>query len=163
MDRSEASFEQWYRHLHPRLVVSLTAAFGNSDLAGDAADEAVARAFEDWDCVSSMDSADGWVYRVAFNVSRRSLRRKGIERRLLFRNRPEPEPGPAGEIWYLVEDLPERQRLAVVLRHVGHLSEVDIASVMGISRGGVSSTLRAAYKSLRLELTDESTSEEVTR
>ncbi|MEZ5167047.1 MAG: sigma-70 family RNA polymerase sigma factor [Acidimicrobiales bacterium] len=61
-------------------------------------------------------------------------------------------PGPAGELWLLVEDLPLRRRTAVVLRHVGQLTEPEIAQVMGISRGTVSATLRQAYAALRMGL-----------
>ena len=149
-------FEEWYRALHPRLVTSLGVAFGDSDLAAEAADEAVARAFERWATVSTMASPENWTFTVGFNVARRRLRRRRLERRLFERRRvAETTSGPAGELWLLVAGLPVRQRTAVVLRHVGHLAEQDVASVMGITRGAVSSTLRAAYRSLRLELTDD--------
>jgi len=163
MDTPGDGFEAWYRDLHPRLVTALVAAFGDVDIAGEAADEAIARACERWSRVSVMASPGGWTYRVAFNVARRRVRRSGHERRLWAGQRPESAPGPAGELWLLVADLPQRQRLAVVLRHVAHLPEAEIASVMGISRGGVSSTLRAAYRSLRLELADPAVAEEVPR
>lgn len=163
MDTPIDGFEAWYRELHPRLVTALVAAFGSVDLAGEAADEAIARAYERWSEVSRMTSPGGWTYRVAFNVARRRMRRTGHERRLLAGERTETAPGPAGELWLLVADLPQRQRLAVVLRHVAHLPEAEVAAVMGISRGGVSSTLRAAYRSLRLELADPTVAEEVPR
>lgn len=62
--------------------------------------------------------------------------------------------GPTGELWQLVRALPARQRTAVVLRHVADLTEPEIGEAMGISRGGVSSTLRAAHSSLRRQLAD---------
>ena len=77
-----------------------------------------------------------------------------MEQRLLRGQRSESVDPPAGELWEIVEGLPPRQRQAVVLRHVGQLREVEIGGVMGISRGAVSSTLRAAYQSLRLALDD---------
>lgn len=151
-------FEAWYTALHPRLVTSLAAAFGDQDLAAEAADEAIVRAFERWDSVKAMESPVGWTYTCAFNVARRRLRRRRIEQRLLRRDRLDDVGAPAGEIWLVVTGLPERQRLAVVLRHVAHLREADIADVMGITRGSVSSTLRAAYASLRNQLeADETT------
>jgi RNA polymerase sigma-70 factor (ECF subfamily) len=147
-------FEAWYRRVHPRLGTALTLAFGDRDLAQDAADEAVARAYERWHEVSAMASPDGWLYRVAFNVARRRLRRRAIEARLLRRGRQEHAAPPAGELWLVVAGLPERQRLAVVLRHVGQLSEPEIADIMGVARGTVSSTLRAAHHTLRVQLSD---------
>ncbi|MDY7105212.1 MAG: sigma-70 family RNA polymerase sigma factor [Actinomycetota bacterium] len=149
-----ADFETWYRRAHPRLGTALSLAFGDRDLAQDAADEAVARAYERWHDVSTMASPDGWLYRVAFNVARRRLRRRSLEARLLRRGRPEHAAPPAGELWLVVAELPERQRLAVVLRHVGQLTEPEIAEIMGVARGTVSSTLRTAHRSLRDRLAD---------
>jgi predicted RNA polymerase sigma factor len=41
-------FERWYRGEHPRLLALLTLVAGNADLAGEAVDEALARALERW-------------------------------------------------------------------------------------------------------------------
>jgi len=92
---------------------------------------------------------------VAFNDARRRLRRTAIERRLLLRSdRFATVEPPAGELWAIVADLPPRQRQAVVLRHVGQLREVETGAAMGISRDAVSSTLRSAYRSLRVAISD---------
>jgi RNA polymerase sigma-70 factor (ECF subfamily) len=148
-------FETWYRHEHARLVTLLAASTGDAPLARDAADEAVARAFERWERVSRMASPAGWTYRVALNIVRRRARRHALEHRILRRIRPDDVPGPTGELWLLVADLPPRQRTAVLLRHVGQLTELEIAEVMGIARGTVSSTLRSAYRRLGTEIEDE--------
>lgn len=153
-------FETWYRQIHPRLGTSLALAFGDVSLAQESADEAFARALERWDRVAGMDSPTGWVYRVAFNDARRRLRRAGLERRLLRSNRSNPVDPPAGELWEVVANLPPRQRQAVVLRHVGQLREAEVGAAMGISRGAVSSTLRAAYQSLRIALDDPAVASE---
>lgn len=149
-------FEAWYRQLHPRLVTTLIAVLGDVDVAREAADEAFARAFERWSRVSAMESVDGWVYRVAYNVARRHWRRRSLEHRLLrTRVSDASVPGPAGELWSLVRELPTRQALAVSLRHVGQLTEQEVAEVMGIKRGTVSATLRTAYESLRIRIADD--------
>ena len=102
-----------------------------------------------------MASPAGWTYRVAINVGRRQFRRQRLEQKLLRRHPPLAHvDGPTGELWHVVAELSPRQRLAVVLRHVGQLREPEIAEVMGISRGGVSSTLRAAYGRLRSQFDD---------
>ena len=46
-------------------------------------------------------------------------------------------PGPAGELWLMVRELPARQALAVSLRHIGQLTEQEVADVMGVKRGTV--------------------------
>jgi DNA-directed RNA polymerase specialized sigma24 family protein len=149
------NFERWYREVHPRLITLLAATAGEVDLACEAADEALARAYERWAQVSRMASPSGWTYRVALNVVRRRARRRALERRLVGRPRREDVPGPSGELWLLVAELPLRQRTAVLLRHVGQLTEQEIAEVMAVARGTVSSTLRAAYQRLAIVVTEE--------
>ncbi len=155
MENATVLFEAWYRSHHSRLVASLAAVFADTEVARDAADEAIVRAFEQWDRVSAMASPEGWTYRVAINVARRRLRRRRIEQLIIYNFRAENEPAPAGELWQIVASLSERQRLAIVLRHVGQLQESEIADAMGITRGGVSSTLRAAYRNLRIAVESE--------
>jgi DNA-directed RNA polymerase specialized sigma24 family protein len=89
------------------------------------------------------------------NIVRRRQRRDALEQRVLRRHNAVPAvPGPAGELWALVAALPGRQRTAVVLRHVGHLGEREIADVMGVRRSTVSSALRDAYAALRVVLSE---------
>ena len=146
-------FELWYRELHPSLLAVLAANLGDADLAMDAADEALARAWRHWKRVSGMSSPHGWTYRVALNVARRRQRRRSFERSVLRRHAvPAVVPGPTGELWLLVAALPPRQREAVLLRHVGQLTEPEIAEAMHVTRATVSTTLRAAYARLATEL-----------
>jgi RNA polymerase sigma factor (sigma-70 family) len=51
--------------------------------------------------------------------------------------------------------LPARQREALVLRYYGDLSEAQIASTMGISRGAVKSHATRGMSSLRAVLERE--------
>lgn len=157
MDKQlRSEFERWYRELHPRLVTTLVAVLGDVEVAREATDEAFARAFERWTRVSRMESIDGWTYRVAYNVAKRHWRRRTMESRLLRARAPDASvPGPAGELWLMVSELPRRQALAVSLRHVGQLTEQEVADVMGVKRGTVSATLRAAYERLRVRVGDD--------
>jgi RNA polymerase sigma-70 factor (ECF subfamily) len=151
-------FEPWYRDVHPSLVTVLAAAVGDGDLAKDAADEALARAWRHWKRVSVMSSPEGWTYRVALNVARRRQRRRSVEGHLLRRHAtPSVVPGPTGELWLVVAALPPRQREAVLLRHVGQLTEPEIAAAMRVTRATVSTTLRAAYSRLAIEMDTAST------
>ena len=65
-----------------------------------------------------------------------------------------PEP-VATDVWTAVKRLPDRQRLAVVLRYVADLPEADVAMVMGVARGTVSAALVAARARLQTLLVDE--------
>ena len=147
------AFDTWYRVVHPRLLTTLVAMTGDLDVAREATDEALARAYEGWARVSVMESAAGWTYRVGCNLVRRSQRRRAVEHRLLRKHLPDSTiAGPAGELWLMVQQLPARQATAVLLRHVGQLTEQEIAAVMGIKRGTVSVTLRNAYARLRVDV-----------
>jgi RNA polymerase sigma-70 factor (ECF subfamily) len=84
-----------------------------------------------------------------------------LERSLLGRARTVDVPGPTGELWLLVSVLPDRQRQAVLLRHVGQLTEVEIAAVMRVARGTVSATLRSAYRTLGVALQDQDEDQDV--
>jgi RNA polymerase sigma factor (sigma-70 family) len=154
-DLNGGSFEAWYRTVHARVEASVRLATGDRDLAADAADEALVRAYERWDRVSVMGSPEGWTVRVALNVARRRLRRRAVERRLLMRRGPgvHVDPEVSDEhLWAAVRALPSRQRTAVVLRYVMDLKEADIASVMKVTRSTVSTTLRDARASLQAAL-----------
>jgi RNA polymerase sigma factor (sigma-70 family) len=79
-----------------------------------------------------------------------------MEQRVFRKQMPMPDlPAPAGEIWKLVASLSERQRQVVMLRHVADMNENEIGTVLGISRGTVSSTLHDAHQRLGRLLGDE--------
>src|SRR5688572_21026277 len=149
-------FAAWYLREHPKVVAALTWVSGDPHLAADACDEAFARACADWRRIGQMASPGGWVYRVALNVVRRRMRRASLEQRTA-----QPPAAVAEvvdhEIWSVVQQLPERQRVAVVLRYLLDLPEKEVALAMGVSRGTVASALAAARVRLASWLTTEET------
>jgi DNA-directed RNA polymerase specialized sigma24 family protein len=144
---SGLDFGAWYQKEHPRLFASLLVLAASPDVAADATDEAFARALTHWERVSEMDSPEGWTYRVAVNVWKRVARRQVVA-------------APAGEVWDVVRSLTVRQRTAITLRYVADLSEADIATVMGVTRGTVASTLADARRVLAGALVDPCVPEE---
>jgi RNA polymerase sigma factor (sigma-70 family) len=153
-------FDQFYQRVYPRVSAALVVGWSDRDLAADAADEAFVRAYASWDRVSRMSSPDGWVFKVALNLARRQWRRDRRRRQaernsVTLTTSPAPPrgydggPGSRVELAERVKDLPERQRMAVILRHVADLREDDIAEAMGIRRGTVASLLTTAHRSLR--------------
>lgn len=157
-------FELWYLNEHERLVAALIWVAGDPEVARDAADEAFARSLLHWRRVGAMASPGGWTYKVALNVVRQRMRRAARERGLIDQQpRHMSMPAPAGEVWAVVRGLPERQRVAIVLRYLLDLPEREVAGVMGVSPGTVASTLAAARVRLATWLKDEPDHEGVQR
>jgi RNA polymerase sigma-70 factor (ECF subfamily) len=150
------SFDAWYLREHDRMIATLVLTTGELDLAVEGVDEACSRALERWNRVGVMDSPSGWVYRVAINHARRVARRRTMEQSVFRREVSTPDlPAPASELWELVAALSERQRQVVMLRHVAELKQSEIGTVLGISRGTVSSTLHDAHQRLGRLLNDD--------
>ena len=157
----DLDFASWYEHEHPRVLGVLCALSGELDASRDATDEAFVRALARWPRVRKMASPGGWTYRVALNELRRTLRgrsraavgpRDGVKASV-----PETDP----DLWDLVRRLPERQRIAVVLRYVADLPEQQVAEVMGIRRSTAASTLTQARHRLAAWMHDAEHNEEV--
>lgn len=150
-------FDSWYHAEYPRLVNSIGIVIGDRALAADAVAEAFTRALSRWDRVKRMQHPTGWVYRVAMNEAKRSLRRGAQERRLL---QAQASTAPAAfapieddhDLWKAVAELPERMRAVVVLRYVSDLTEPMIAETLGIRRGSVATMLRRAHERLGRQL-----------
>ncbi|MDZ7733203.1 MAG: sigma-70 family RNA polymerase sigma factor [Acidimicrobiia bacterium] len=157
-----AGFDDWYRRTRPTLVRSLlVATAGDPDVAADAADEAMVRAYERWPRIREMASPEGWVYRVGLNVARRRFRRRATEQRAVARHRagrsltvPAPDGGDRVALWEAVARLDRRTREIVALRYVAGLTESEIAELLGGRTGTISSVLSRARARLRDELTD---------
>ena len=148
-----AGFSEFYAREHARVLGTLCAVSGDRQAAIEATDEAFVRALERWNRVQAMQSPAGWTYRVALNALRRSKRRSAFEARVLRRERVrEAVPQTNPELWEAVRALPPRQAQAVALRYVADLPEAEIASVMGVSRGTVASTLSDARAALAKEM-----------
>jgi len=155
----DESFDVWYSREHPRVLSASVALSGDADAAREATDEAFARAIDHWGSVSDMAVPGAWAQRVALNCLRRALRRRRLERLVHWRSPAPVEPPLVNpELWAAVRALPERQRLAVVLRYVSDLTEQQVAEVMGVRRGTVASTLAAARARLAGTLCDDDVS-----
>jgi RNA polymerase sigma-70 factor (ECF subfamily) len=156
----DADFDGWYVQAYPRVRAAVTLAVGDADLAEEATAEAFARALVHWSKVKRASSSHAWVYTVAMNQVRSTLRRRGVERRWLRRHANEPvvhqaaPVEPDDPLWRAVGQLPRRARTAVALRYVADLSEAEVAEAMGIARGTVAATLHQARKRLGEMLAD---------
>ena len=156
-DRSE-SFEAFFGEHYESVFRGLSVAFRDPLLAEEAAQEAFTRAYTRWERVHAMERPAGWVYVVAIRVARR--RRRDVlgdstgrpasaERDLAV------EVVDRVTLQAAIERLPDRQRVALVLRYYAGLPLADVAAAMGCALGTVKSTLHAAHTRLALDLDDD--------
>lgn len=153
----EADIDAFCRRTHPRLVRTLAAATGDAALADELAQEALARAWERWSHVRTLDLPEAWCYRVAINLARSQFRRRAAARRAHERM-PAPLTTVDGhessddELMSALRHLPEQQRAVVALRFLADLSVETTAEVLGIPTGTVKSTTNRALAALRTQL-----------
>jgi RNA polymerase sigma-70 factor (sigma-E family) len=113
-----------------------------------------------WRRLRDTDKALSYLRQSVVNRSRSVLRHRIV----VDKNTPKPPPDmPSAEHGAIIQlersavvtalrALPERQREALVLRYYGDMSEAQIASMMGISRGAVKSHTARAMSALRTVL-----------
>ena len=148
--------------LTPRVFGHANRLLGDRAEAEDVAQEALLRLWKiapDW----RQDEArvTTWLYRVVANLCTDRLRkRRGVALDAV----PEPEDGAASPAEVMQErarvdalqsalgDLPDRQRQAVVLRHIEGFSNPEIAEVMEISVEAVESLTARGKRALAVAL-----------
>ena len=135
---------------------SLAIALADPLLAEELAQDAFTRALSQWRRVSRMDRPAGWVYVVALRAGRRNRGRGNREMTVEQPTNPDLADVVVGELGLaeLIARLPERQRIAVVLRYLVDLPLADVADAMDCAVGTVKSTLHAALARLGVELRD---------
>lgn len=155
LSMAEPGFRQLYDE-RDRLYRAVALVVGDVWLASDALDEAMTRALARWDRVSSYDSPEGWVYRVAVNWARSAARKR--RREDLWANPPEGatvDRVPDLELRRAIGDLPSKYRSVVVARYLLDWSTADTADALGIPEATVKTRLRRALSRLAKALGGE--------
>jgi RNA polymerase sigma-70 factor, ECF subfamily len=102
-----------------------------------------------------------WLYRVAANLCIDRLRRRREHATDAMPELADEAPGPArrleeaqraAALQAALAELPERQRLAVVLRHFEELGNPEIAGILGVSVEAVESLLARGRRALAARL-----------
>jgi RNA polymerase sigma-70 factor (ECF subfamily) len=146
-------FADWYEEHYRRVFASVVLVAGDHGVAAEAVDEAFARALERWAHVRAMGSPAGWTFIVARNLLRRSARGRAREQANPLTPGGEPEIDVA--LWQTVRSLPNRERELIALRYVAGLTELQIASTLGIAPGTVARGLHDARARLHSMLAPE--------
>jgi RNA polymerase sigma factor (sigma-70 family) len=152
----DRSFEAFYRAQADRVYRALAITLGDPQLAREAADEGMARAFARWPAVQSLQNPGGWVYRVGLNWATSWWRKRRREQPLpTMHDLPAGDDPQAAAALVAVRDLAAAQRAVVVCRVLLDLSTVETAAVLGIPTGTVKSRLARALAALRVALIEE--------
>jgi RNA polymerase sigma-70 factor (ECF subfamily) len=146
-----AQIEAVYRARHPQLLRVATAILGDPEAAHDAVQEGVARALRGRGGFRGTGPLDAWIWRAVVNAARSSRSRQVVQE-LPRAPAAAPDTHADSQLQGAVAALPERQRLAVFLRHYADLDYAAIAEALAITPGTVGATLSAAYASLRTSL-----------
>ncbi len=112
-----------------------------------------------WARLRDPDKALAYLRQIVVNRSRSALRHRSVE----ARHAPMPRVAPASDeaalahgrrelVLDALRRLPDRQREVVALRYYLDLSEADIASTLGISRGAVKSHSSRGLAALKSSL-----------
>jgi RNA polymerase sigma-70 factor, ECF subfamily len=161
----EASFAQLVPSHAAAVLRVATALVGHGD-AEDAAQEAMTRAWKAWRTLREASAARAWLLRITMNVCREWHRGAyGTHRR---RTQPLPDDAApavliemgagtsdhtgALDLRAAIRELPDEQRLAVVLRFYGGMEPAEIAAALGIPPTTVRTRLHRALAALRRRL-----------
>lgn len=153
--------------LLPRVLNHAARVLGNRTDAEDVAQEAMLRLWRaagDWQAGGAKVST--WLYRVTANLAIDRLRRAGRAVGLDDTDEPADEEALAADDRLIRADrmaaldaalatLPERQRQAVVLRHIEGVSNPEIAEVLEISVEAVESLTARGKRALAAALEDQ--------
>lgn len=153
-----ADFDAFYRRERAEVFRALAFTLRDVELAAEAVDEGMVRAFQRWNRVRHYDNPAGWVYRVALNwsISRlRRLRRTVPVADVPGESRASDPPLPDERLAAAVAALPVKQRAAVVLRCHLDWSVQQIASALGVPPGTVKSRLHRGLAAVREELGEQ--------
>ncbi len=149
-------FTRFFEESSPGLLRLCYLATLDTEAAADAAQEAMARAWRDWERVGAQGGDPGaWTRTVALNLCRDRWRRTRVARdRAPAAPAPRPDDLPDVDLRRALAGLTTRQREAVVLRYWVDLDLAGVATAMAVSVGSVKQHLARAHRHLAAELGD---------
>jgi RNA polymerase sigma factor (sigma-70 family) len=154
------SFDDFYTGARASIARALALSLGDVDLATDATDEALARAYERWPTVSRLDRPEGWVYRVAMNWALSILRRRRRGDHRLYDPGVDTTAISDPDVHAALAELDVKHRSVIVCRHLLGWSVADTAAALNVREGTVKSRLHRAHRILQSRLHHLRTPEE---
>lgn len=153
------TFAEVFRDHYPRVMRLAYLQCGDRDRAEDAVAEAMSKVYVRWRA-GGVEHVGPYLRRAVVNEVLQDVRRRASAERARARSRGDlrgvrttaDDLGDRDELIRTLQRLPDRQRLAVVLRYYEQLSEAETAEVMGIGVGGVKSQTSRGLARLKEEL-----------
>jgi len=148
----------------PRVLALASRMLGDPTEAEDVAQEAMLRVWRnapDWRPGAAR--FDSWLHRIALNLCYDRLRRRRDHLVAEAPERADERAGPDRGLLALdvgrrvnaaLQDLPPRQREALVLCHYQELGNIEAAGIMGVSVEALESLLSRGRRALRAALAD---------
>lgn len=148
----------------PRMLALASRMLGDPAEAEDVAQEVMVRAWKQaprWE--RGRARFDTWMHRVALNLCYDRLRRRRERPVAEPPDRPDPSPGAeaglqardrARRVNAALQQLPPRQREALVLCHYQDLGNIEAAALMEVTVEAVESLLSRGRRALRVALAD---------
>jgi RNA polymerase sigma-70 factor (ECF subfamily) len=151
-----AAFEQIIIRYERRVLSFAMKLLGASDDAQDAAQEVFLRAFKYLHRLDLRKPIEPWLMQMTMNVCR-NIGRNRQRRWHTFSQMVEPDVGPADDsadphadlaeeqqrqiLWRALDTLPEKERMAVVLRDIEGRSTSEVAEILGSTETTVRSQI----------------------
>jgi DNA-directed RNA polymerase specialized sigma24 family protein len=142
------SFTEFVKQTEPRLRHALSALFG-TELGKEMAAESLAYGWEHWDRIREMDNPPGYLYTVGRDRGRRlNARNRPVLAPVDIQRLPWIEPQLAGAL----AQLPERQRVVVMLLHSFQWSMSEVGDLLGMSKSTVHTHSQRGLNRLRKQM-----------
>lgn len=159
---ADEAVTQLYAVHYPSLVRISALLLRDAAMAEECVQDAFVAMHGRWGRLRDTGKALAYLRQSVVNRSRSALRHRGVAQRYLPRlvlppNAPSAEQGALDQLEHdaviaALQLLPLRQREVLVLRYYSDLSEADIATAMGISRGAVKSHASRGMAAVRTTL-----------
>jgi RNA polymerase sigma-70 factor (sigma-E family) len=164
---ADTAVEELYAAHYRRLVRLSVLLVRDLETAEEVVQDAFVAMHDRWRRLRDPDLALAYLRQAVVNRSRSVLRHRGVQARHADAERPVVRDLPGADEAALVTErrgtllealrtLSDRQREVLALRYYLDLSEAEIASTLGISRGAVKSHASRGVAALRSLMEDES-------
>lgn len=162
---ARASIEQLYAAHHGEIYSYLSRMVRDDELAADLTQETFIKAYRAYDTLADPARARAWLYQIAGRTALDELRRRKIVRFVPWSGESRGSAVSAeeaalhgrlsGELERALEQVPPRQREALLLAELHELSGLELAEALGVSHVAARALLTRARESLRQALAVE--------